>query len=283
MVSMGWLGKTLLLAVAMGLPMVPRIATAQAADAQAEARALFDEGIALAEADRWPEALSAFRRSASLVPRPSTSYNIANALYRLDRPVEALSELEEYDRMVSVQADESARERGERLRALVREAVGEVVLRVTPSTATLHVDGWPSLLEGEERTLLLNPGAHFIRIARDGYETHRQELQVGRGSRQTYSVELQALEVPIASTSSIGVDESTFEFTPATETLRAGEPVSDDRKPFVKRAGFWVMIGVIAAAGVAAGVAVAVTRKDDSPSCGTTGNCATTQGLSMSF
>jgi len=43
-----------------------------------------------------------------------------------------------------------------------------------------------------------------------------------------------------------------------------------------------VMIGVIAAAGIGAGVAVAVLRKDDAPSCGTTGDCATTQGLTVS-
>ena len=43
------------------------------------------------------------------------------------------------------------------------------------------------------------------------------------------------------------------------------------------------MIGVIAAAGIGAGVAVAVTRSDGSPACGTTGTCATTQGLAVSF
>lgn len=279
---MNRVGNALLVVSIVLLP-VPGITEAQEPDARAEARALFDEGIALAQADRWPEALSAFRRSASLVPRASTSYNIANALYRLDRPVEALAELEEYDRMPSVQADETARERGERLRALVREAVGEVVLTVTPRTASLYVDGSPSLLEGTERIVLLNPGVHFIRLAEEGHETHRQELRVERGSRQAHAIELQAIEVPVASSPSIAVDASTIALTTVNESLPPAEPLADDRKPFVKRAGFWVMIGVIAAAGIGAGVAVAVTRKDGSPSCGTTGACATTQGLSVSF
>ncbi len=280
---MRWLGRTLVVAVATALTVMPGTLAAQEAEARAQARTLFDEGVALAEADRWPEALSAFRRSASLVPRASTSYNIANALYRLDRPVEALSELDEYDRMPSVQADETARKRGESLRTLVRQAAAEVVLRVKPSAATLYVDGWLSLLEGEERRILLNPGSHFIRVAREGYETHEQELRLDRGSRQTYSIALSAIDGPVPPKSAVGVEEAAFEFTPASETLDPVEPVADDRKPFVKRPGFWVMIGVIAAAGIGAGVAVAVTRKDDSPSCGTTGTCATTQGLSVSF
>jgi len=41
------------------------------------------------------------------------------------------------------------------------------------------------------------------------------------------------------------------------------------------------MLAVVAAAGVGAGVAVALTPKDDAPSCGTTGTCATTQGLTV--
>ena len=41
------------------------------------------------------------------------------------------------------------------------------------------------------------------------------------------------------------------------------------------------MIGAIVLVGVGAGVAVALTRKDDAPQCGTTGNCATTQGLTV--
>jgi hypothetical protein len=49
----------------------------------------------------------------------------------------------------------------------------------------------------------------------------------------------------------------------------------------VKRPGFWVMIGAIVVVGVGTGVAVAMVRRDDAPQCGTTGDCATTSGLTV--
>jgi len=261
---------------------LPLSVAAEDASAQAEARAFFEEGLALAAADRWAEALSAFRRSATLVSRASTSYNIANALYRLDRPVEALSELDEHDRMPEVRADPAALARSDQLRSLIAQAVGEVVLTVTPATARVFVDGSPSVLDGRERVILLNPGLHFIRVTRDGYEPHRQEVRVERGSRQAHAVELQPRVTALAPDPSFTMDESTSRVTAGVTESSAPEDVADDRKPFVKRPGFWVMIGVIAAAGIGAGVAVAVLRKDDAPACGTTGDCATTQGLTVS-
>ena len=262
----------------------PETAAAQEAGTRAEARASFEKGIALAKADRWADALTAFRRSARLVSRPSTSYNIANALYRLERPVEALSELKEYDRMPEVRSDPAARERSATLRTLIRDAVGEIRLIVTPDDARLFVDEWPSVLEGQERILLLDPGTHSIRVTHEAYEPHRQELRVERGGRQAHAIELQPLPspVPIAAAPALSVTGSTIAVAPGDVSLSTPEPAQADRKRFVKRPGFWVMIGVIAAAGIGAGVAVAVLRKDDAPSCGTTGDCATTQGLTVS-
>ncbi|KPK14575.1 MAG: hypothetical protein AMJ62_12765 [Myxococcales bacterium SG8_38] len=269
-------------ACALACSSIPTPAAAQVADArQEQARELFEEGLALAKADRWAEALSAFRQSEALVPRPSTSYNIANALYRLDRPVEALAQLDEYDRMAAVRTDEDAQKRSESLRELLEGAVGHVGLRIYPDTAMVFIDGRPSLLVGAERDLSLNPGMHSLRVTNEGYEPYLGEIRVERGSRQALSVELKPLlSEPAPSPLSIG---SAGGAAMSIETSPAAPrgPAPDDRKPFVKRPGFWVMIGVIAAAGIGAGVAVAVIRKDDSPSCGTTGNCATTQGLTV--
>jgi hypothetical protein len=274
----------LLAATAAVAATMPWPASAQDPAIRAEARASFEEGITLAEADRWAEALAAFRRSASLVPRPSTSYNIANALYRLDRPVEALAELDEYDRMPEVRSDPAARNRGATLRTFIRDAVGEIRLTVTPGYAKLFVDGRPSVLEGRERSLFLDPGSHSIRVTLEGYEPHHQELRVERGSRQAHTIELDPQPAPaaIAAAPSLSVSSSTLAVSSDEVPLSTPEPTQDDRKRFVKRPGFWVMIGVIAAAGIGAGVAVALLRKDDAPSCGTTGDCATTQGLTVS-
>lgn len=251
----------------------PALSTASAQDAAAspgQARRLFQEGVELARSDRWAEALSTFRRSSELVPRASTSYNIANALYRLDRPADALAELDRYDEMPEVSDDYAALRRGAALRELLDEAVAEVRLAITPAGAQIFVDGRLSTTTGYERTLLLNPGTRSIRITHENYMSSLRELQVERGSREAYTIALQPLPPPVST--AVPIPPSSIHMTEAAQ---------DDRKPFVKRPGFWVMIGAIVVVGVGTGVAVALLRKDDAPECGTTGTCATTQGLTV--
>lgn len=275
MVRRIYLLVTLSMAFAAGTPTAVAEDTAVSHES---ARRLFEEGLALAKADRWAEALAVFQRSAALVSRASTSYNIANALYRLDRPVEGLSELDDYDRMPEVLGDDAARERGAALRKLLEGAVAEVRLSITPADALLFVDGRPSADIGFDRTFRLNPGPHWIRVTHEGYEPHYQEIRVERGTQHALTVALQPLSVP-ESPPSLTLAPSAIAAAPGGIRLSESKAADDDRKPFVKRPGFWVMIGAIAAVGIGTGVAVALVRRDDSPQCGTTGECATTQGL----
>ena len=263
----------LALSTICGPAWVPVLSTATAqddAESRERARRLFEEGLALANSERWTEALSAFRRSAELVPRASTSYNIANALYRLGRPVDALEELDRYEEMPEVRAGGTAWERGTALRDLLDAAVAEVRLAITPASAKVFVDGRLSAATGLDRTIRLNPGTHSIHITHESYASSLRELRVEPGGREAYTIALQ----PHTPTPPPAMAVTPSGVSPA-------EAAQDDRKPFVKRPGFWVMIGAIVVVGVGAGVAVALTRKDDAPQCGTTGDCATTQGLTV--
>jgi len=260
-------------------PMLPVAAAQGEATTQESARELFEEGVALANSERWAEALSAFRGSAELVPRPSTSYNIANALYRLDRPVEGLEELDKFEAMTEVLLNKAARERGATLRGLLESAVAEVRLAITPTGADVFVDGRLSAGTGFEREIRLNPGPHSIRITHDGYKTSVREIRVERGSRQAQTIALQPLTPSTAL--AVAVAPPSVSLEPNERSASSGGANEDDRKRFVKRPGFWVMIAAIAAVGVGTGVAVALLRKVDAPQCGTTGSCATTQGLTV--
>ena len=243
---------------------------------------MFNRGVALARTDRWADALLAFRRSAELVPRASTSYNIANALYRLDQPVEALAELDRYDAMPTVKNDRVARTRGNDLRRLVKEDVALVSLAVAPAGASVFIDGRLVTELDIDGRVQLNPGLHAVRVTRQGYLSYEGELRTKRGSRVFHRIELKPATA-IASPSSAGLPSSvSFEAAPMSNRTSSKE--DRERKPFVKRPGFWILMGAIAAAGVGAGVAVAVVRRNDgSPQCGTTGSCATPQGLSLTF
>ena len=289
--------KTLSFSLALTFTLAwAHLGTAQPGDTAMEskteqARRLFEEGVALANSKDWTEALWAFRRSRNLVPRPSTSYNIANALYRIDRPVEGLAELDKYDEMPGVRADRAAQERGEMLRGLLQDAAARVQLAITPPDAEVHVDGRRFKSTGSDRVIHLNPGPHSVRVTRDGYVPTTIDVQVERGGRETHAIALRPRVAPpptpkAALPVAIQLSESAVSKSEAVVDsieLGAAQPpaVDDDRKPFVKRPGFWALIGAIAAVGIGAGVAIALTRKDDGPSCGTTGTCATTQGLTV--
>jgi len=272
--------SALAIACFLSATQTPLTAAAQDQDSpQYRARDLFQDGVTLAKSERWPEALLAFRRSAELVPRPSTSYNIANALYRLDRPVEGLAELEQYDSMSEVLSSPAARRRGVELRSLLESAVAWVRLAITPDDADAFIDNRPSKATGPDRTIRLNPGLHTLRVAHDEYETSTRQLNLERGSRQAFTIALHP-RAPVAAPaikmapSSVAIDGTELGSTPV-------EPAPDDRRRFVKRPGFWVMIGAIAAVGVGTGLAIGLTRRNDAPPCGTTGTCATTQGLTL--
>ena len=188
------------LAIASCISTTQMLPTAAAQDPQSpqyEARDLFQDGVTLAKTERWAEALWAFRRSAELVPRPSTSYNIANALYRLDRPVEGLAELDRYDSMSGVLSDPTARERGAKLRNLLERAVARVRLGITPGDAEVFVDDRPAKGTGSQRTVLMNPGQHSLRITHDEYQTSTKDLDLERGSRRAYTIALQP-RAPVA-------------------------------------------------------------------------------------
>src|SRR5690349_20986756 len=85
-----WL--TLVLALCASL--VPVSASAQPSADPAEARRLFDAGRAHADAERWPDAVTAFEASRALLERPSTLFNLASALVRVGRSIDALETLD---------------------------------------------------------------------------------------------------------------------------------------------------------------------------------------------
>ncbi len=64
--------------------------------ASAEARALFARGSELANERRFSEAAEAFSRSAELLERPSTLFNLGLCHYALGRHGAALEVLERY-------------------------------------------------------------------------------------------------------------------------------------------------------------------------------------------
>lgn len=147
-----------------------------AAAAPAEARALFERGLAAADAERWGEAVLYFQRSFALVARPSTQLNLGNALVRAGRPVEAERTLAELLASGGLRDEPARAAQARAMLAEARRAAVTLRVRVLPAAGPLAMDGVP---RGEAPdasglyTLRVEPGSHTLQASWDGVETRR--------------------------------------------------------------------------------------------------------------
>lgn len=151
---------------------------AEAGDREAEARSLFEQGIAYRDQERWGEALEYFRRSWAQVERPSTAFNLAVVLLRLARPSETLRALDDYLRLSDPEAEAERREEARRLLELALGSIARVTLTLDPTSAIVRVDGQPVGGGGAVRELTLDPGTHSARVEAEGYEPQTLEIAV---------------------------------------------------------------------------------------------------------
>jgi len=174
-------------------------ASARAQDASpsqaslAEARSLFERGLAAADAERWGEAVELFRRARDVVERPSIVFNLGQALMRLGQASEARTALERFIAIADAQADRADVAVAQRLLGELGTAQGTLELAVEPADAIVEVDGATNEGSGSERTLVLDPGRHRLSVSAPGYRPDRFEVSVLAGSRERRSTILERL------------------------------------------------------------------------------------------
>ncbi|WP_437671880.1 PEGA domain-containing protein [Sorangium sp. So ce131] len=156
---------------------------APGAGAEAErARAHFERGVALLQANDWAAALDEFLLSRRLYPTPKATNNAAVCLRELGRFDEALEMVESLLAgfpALSPEMRSAAESEAERLRDLV----GAVAIEGAEPGAALLVDG---RRRGElplRAPLRLNAGSHQIRVLKQGFEPFEATLEVA--PRQT--------------------------------------------------------------------------------------------------
>lgn len=269
-----------------------------------EARTLFEQGMRLVEAERWGEALEFFRRSRALAERPSTVFNTGSVLVRLGQMAEAIETLEAFLRVSDNAANAAERAEAQRLLGEARLAQGRLALALNVADAEVFVDAGLVAGGGDRRALLLDPGAHRLRVVAAGHAEQSLSVSVLPGQAQSIAVTLQALPTRLlltlaparAQVALDGVERGagrTFEVTPGAHALglratgylpieRAvnvalGQSLSLDlalaRRPatgITASPWFWTVLGV-AVVGAAVAVTVAVMPTQLDPYGGTTG------------
>jgi hypothetical protein len=158
-----------------------------------QAKLLFDQGVAALASERWQEAEALFRRSAEVVPRSSSLYNLALALFELRRYAECVQISERVLSEGKADEVEKLREPAARLRERALTHVAVVLLAVDPADASVTMDGGEALAEsGAQRKLLLPSGVHRVTASAPGKVTEERVLALKAGDQTSLDLNLAA-------------------------------------------------------------------------------------------
>jgi hypothetical protein len=250
-VGLGALAAAALLAVA-----APAAAQEAGVDRTAAARALFDEGLALLDAERWEEAADRFQRALALRPSHQITYNLTTALVELGHLVRASELLRQVSRDPTATPEVRQAAEARRAQLLPRIASLTIVPGEDLDRADFFLDERPlePVLIGV--AIPVDPGSHVVTGRHTGRVVVRRELVILEGE----NAELNLAPAATPRETSGGAD--------------AGEPTPDggpDQREPPRRRGvarqwwFWTIIGAVVVGGaVAAGVVVG-TREPSWP------------------
>jgi hypothetical protein len=215
----------------------------------ASARALFEEGVELADKGKWTDAADRFRRALTLRDSQVIRFNLATALIETGQVVEA-SEL-----LRQVERDESA-ERKLRDDAHAHLATAQARMAKLTVTATGLHEGVTLLLDDHPIdpvqigvAIPTDPGPHRVRAMRGQVELEARDVTLADGGAQTVALEL--AEAAVATPAE------------AARTVVPSEPAAplhDEGEGRPKKLMWWGIGGGVAVA-VAVVATVLLTRK----------------------
>jgi tetratricopeptide (TPR) repeat protein len=224
--------------------LLTNIALAQGSHETALARALFEEGVALADAGDWAAAADRFARAYELKPTSGIAFNWASALSKTGKLVQA-SELLQGVVRDPVAAPELKQDSEQKLRAL-SPRIAHLKLSVDRELAaagTVSVDGkeWPTAVWDVASPV--DPGQHVASCANDRGELARVEIELGEGEQKDV----------LLTTRSSKHEEAAEDGSAAPA---AGGSTRDQPRRLYKSWILWTAVGVAVVGGA---IAIAVT------------------------
>jgi hypothetical protein len=245
-------------------------------DAGTEARLAFEQGVKLIQKSDWAGAEPLLRRSAELLPRASSLYDLALCLFKLGRFEEAVVILEQLLSTDADPVDAKYRLYAETLHQRAMEPLAAVVFSIDPASAELRMDGTVHTGAGPSRRVLLRPGRHQVAFAAVGRRSTALELEVVAGDRLTRAVSLP--EEARASAAGPAGHTAPHSSPPLTTTPSAIAHAAD-ASPVESHEGSplpWVLMGTGAASLIAAAVTGGLALQADNDfvkRCNTLADC----------
>jgi hypothetical protein len=241
-----------LLAVALSLFVVPRVAFAAPDDPAPsersieEARARFQKGVQLYREGSFEGALAEFRRAYQLAPSYRILYNVGQVQFELHDYVEAQKALRQY---LLEGANEIPADRRAQVEADIQKLEGRVAyldISTNVEGAQVTIDDVPVGTSPLRSAVLVNAGPRRVAVSKPGHGATARNLTVAGGDR--VKVALDMAEAPAS--------------RPPTDTVPIKRPPArSDAVPSPNRTAVW--IGVVATGAFAVGTgACALLARD---------------------
>jgi hypothetical protein len=213
----------------------------------AEARALFDQGVAALADERYSDALTAFSRSYEIRRVASVALNLGIALRALGRVTEARLRFNEFVEMASpAQHERHDREVATYIQDVSRRIARIHVAAVEPEGARLLIDGRRATLDAND-DIATDPGEHTIEGQLQGFTGTPQRVTLEPGGRVEVRVRLAATRPDPRVTVA---DPNTRPRTPAPPP------------PITSSPWLWVGIGVGVVAAIAIPTAIVLGNRE---------------------
>jgi hypothetical protein len=248
-----WFGWLLCACLSVGSARAAAQRTDPDSSRDASARALFEEGVKLAETGAWLRAEDRFRRALSLRASAVIAYNLARALVEQGKLVEASENLRKLEQDDKIEA--SMMQSIQALQAELGPRIGRIaiIVRDPGPDDRVSLDGQELLPAQLGVEIPIDPGNHHLTLWRGDLQLADRRVEIPAGT--SVSLQLGAARAPrpreVASASSAA--------DPSANGLGAPAAVGGelrDSQPITGRWWFWTGLGVVVA-GAAIAVAVA--------------------------
>ncbi len=181
-------------------------AVGQGQDQKAQAREHFNRGVKLVDAGALTQAAGEFERAYQLSPHYAVLYNLSQVYLALGKPVAAVDVIERYLKLGGHRVPAYRRTRLTKQLEEQRKRIAKLTLRVTPSDATVYLDGREFKSTDLGQPFPIASGPHVLLVSRDGYHLSKREIKLLGGDHRTENVALRAVAPPPPATGYLAID-----------------------------------------------------------------------------
>jgi tetratricopeptide (TPR) repeat protein len=165
--------------------------------AQKRALALFQDGNAYLEQEKYTEAVAKYEQALAAWDNPNIRFNMAICLINMRQPLEAWDHLQQALRFGEAPLGKRLYAEATRYAAVLEASLAQLTVRSTQPGIKVMVDGVVALDGPGEHTMTLLAGKHQLVASRPGYVTSSRALDLppGKPDLEQISLELEKVTV----------------------------------------------------------------------------------------